>query len=175
MLWVAGFDEISVVRPGRVNGGLYPLSLQYLLETIMQVRSLVCLIVVLSIACAAGSFTIAQQATGSDSGAALNELLTKRRDTLKERADVLEQMYTDGSVSLTTILAGRDQLLDAELQLVKTKEQRLTLYQKRLDNMRALEDTVKKRYEAGQSTLESKLSATAARLQAEIDPLREQL
>ena len=51
----------------------------------------------------------------------------------------------------------------------------MTLYQKRLDNMRALEDTVKKRYEAGQSTLESKLSATAARLQAEIDLLREQL
>jgi outer membrane protein TolC len=84
-------------------------------------------------------------------------------------------MYTAGSVSLTTILAGRDQLLDAELQLAKTKEQRLTLYQERLDNMRALEDAVKKRYEAGQSTLESKLSATAARLQAEIDLLREQL
>ena len=141
----------------------------------MQARSLLYLIVVLSIACVAGSFTIAQQATESDSHAALNELLTKRRDTLKQRVDVLEQMHADGSLSLTAVLAGRDQLLDAELQLAKTKEQRLTLYQKRLDNMRALEDMVKKRYEAGQITLDSTLSARAARLQAEIDLLREQL
>ena len=50
----------------------------------MQARSLVFPIVGLSIACVAGSFTIAQQTTESDSDsqAVLNELLTKRRDIL---------------------------------------------------------------------------------------------
>ena len=140
----------------------------------MQARWLPYLIVVLSIACVAGSFTVAQQATESDSHAALNELLTKRRDTLKTRVEVLEQMHANGRLNLTTVLAGRDQLLDAELQLSKTKEQRLTLYQMRIENMRAIEDTVKRRYENGRSSLESVLSATAARLQAEIDLLRAQ-
>ena len=141
----------------------------------MQARSLMYPVIVLSIACLAFSFTIAQQATESDSHAALNELLTKRRDTLKTRVDVLEQMHADGRLPLTTVVAGRDQLLDAELQLAKTKEQRLLLYQKRIENMRALEDTIKRRYENGRSSLESALSATAARLQAEIDLLRAKL
>lgn len=140
----------------------------------MQARSLVFLIVGLSIACVAGSFTIAQQTTESDSQAVLNELLKKRRDTLAERVVALEKKLAEGQLKIESVVAARDQLLDAELQLVKTKKQRVAIYQKRIDNMRELEASLKLQYENGIATPESLLLATAARLQAEIDLAREQ-
>ena len=141
----------------------------------MQARSLPALVAILSIACSLGSLTSAQQPTDSDSDASLSALLTQRRDTLEKRVEVLEYMLAQGKVEATAVFAARDQLLDAELQLAETKEQRLALHRTRIDNMRELEELIKRRHKAGQSPLEAALSTTAARLQAEIDLLREQV
>ncbi len=139
----------------------------------MKLRSSIALVAILSIAGVAGSFGYAQQETESDSRAVLNELLTERRDTLAKRVVTLETKFAQGQLIIDAVIAARDQLLDAELQLVKTKKQRVAIYQKRIDNMRELEDSVKRRLDNGLATPESLLSATAARLQAEIDLVRE--
>ena len=139
----------------------------------MKLRSSIALIVILSTVSVADSFAFAQQETESDSSVVLNELLTERRDTLAKRLATLETKSAQGQLKIDAVIAARDQLLDAELQLAKTKEQRLAIFQKRIDNMRELEDSVKLQNENGLATPESLLAATAARLQAEIDLVRE--
>ena len=140
----------------------------------MQARPLFVLIAVIAFTCLAGSWMNAQQETKAGLKDTLNELLTQRRDVLKQRVDTLESRSAEGSIQIDVVLHARDQLLDAELQLVKTKAERLALFQKRIDNMRFLEDSVKQRYEAGITLPENFFAATAARLQAEIDLAKEQ-
>ncbi len=96
----------------------------------------------------------------------------ERRDVLLQRVALLEKGYAAGETNLETVLAARDQLLQAELQLITTKEERITIYQKRLDNMCALEKVVKQLFDAKECPQDAMLAATAARLQAEIDLAR---
>jgi hypothetical protein len=118
---------------------------------------------------------MARQPTETDPQTAMKALLQERRDVLAERVSVLEKRYAGGTTSVRTVLKAKDQLLDAELQLATTKDQRMVLYRKRRDNLRRLEDFVKKLYEGGQCEFERTLSVTASRLQADIDLLREQM
>lgn len=66
-----------------------------------------------------------------------------------------------------SVFADCDQLLDAELELAKTKEQRYALYRKKIDNMCELEELITRRYKAGRSPLEANVlghsRATASR------------
>ena len=139
----------------------------------MRAPLLLAIFAVFSIACVDESVTNAQQAAEVNSNAAIDKLLTERRDILATRVDMLAMQYASGATTLDTLVRSRDQLFDAELQLVKEKDQRVLLYQKRLDNMRELENTLKGQFNAGKCTLEATLSVTAGRLQAEIDLLRE--
>ena len=120
------------------------------------------------------TFTNAQPSAKSESKPAIQALLRERRDVLGKYVDVLEKRYAAGAMTPETLFRARDRLFDAELKLVTATEQRVALYRKRLDNMRALEDLVKKQFDIGQCTMESMLLATAERLQADIELLQEQ-
>ena len=63
----------------------------------MQARSYFAFIIIVAIACLMGTFTNAQEATDSDSRNELNRLLTKRRDVLLQRVDVLEKKTVTGT------------------------------------------------------------------------------
>jgi hypothetical protein len=103
-------------------------------------------------------------------------LLTKRRDILLQRVKsvALHLQFGEGYIRTDTLPTAFNQLLDAELQLAKTKEQRLIPYKRRLDNMRMLEHEYKIKNEDGILARHDVLWATALRLQAEIDLHREQ-
>ena len=73
------------------------------------------------------------------------------------------------------VVAAENDLLDAELQLASSKQERVKLCQKRIENLRFLEKILTQRFAQGGSSMEDRLVATAARLQAEIDCLRQQL
>ena len=120
----------------------------------MQTRSNLACITIVATAFIIGSFTNAQEATESDSRTELTELLIERRDVLKKRVDVLEQKLSQGLLKVDSVVAAREQHLGAELQLVTTQQHRLEIYQKRIYNMRKLEDGVKIRQQAGQTTME---------------------
>jgi hypothetical protein len=79
----------------------------------MQTRSLLCLIVLSLTASVAGSFTFAQQAADSDSHAALEKLLTKRRDLLLQRVKSLDLMFAQGYFRPYTFLRAHDKILYA--------------------------------------------------------------
>ena len=119
-----------------------------------------------------GSYTNAHQSQ-EETSTELKDLLTKRRDVLQHLVDTYEKKLSQGRTQVDPVVAAREQLLDAKLQLATSKKQRLEICQKRIDNMWRLETAMKLRSEAGQTTLESLLLARAGRLQAEIDLARE--
>lgn len=141
----------------------------------MQARHSCAVAVFVAITWATVTFTTAQEARNSDSPE-IKVLLKERRDVLAKRIELLRARYAvgTGNDTLSSLFTAMDQLLLAELQLANSREQRVTLTHKRLDNMRELERSVKQRFEAGTGSTDEVLSATAARLQAEIDLLREQ-
>ncbi|MEQ1830469.1 MAG: hypothetical protein ABL921_31215 [Pirellula sp.] len=56
---------------------------------------------------------------------------------------MLEKSLAAGETDPEAVLTAQDQLFQAELQLVTTKEERLTIYQKRFERMLAYEKLVK--------------------------------
>ena len=116
----------------------------------------------------------AQQGTDIKVDPQLNDLLTARRDTLQAIVNVIEGRYRDGTERFASVADARDKYLLAELKLAKTKQQRIELCKKRIDNLRELEKSETVRSNHGTAKVEVKMLATAARLQAEIDCIREQ-
>lgn len=139
----------------------------------MQARFCFAVAAFLAITWAMVTNTTAQEASKSDSPE-IKVLLKERCDVLAKRIEFVRAMYEGGRGDLNSLFTAMDQLLLAKLELADSKEQRVTLTRERLDNLRELEKVVKQRFEAGTCSTEEMLSATAARLQAEIDLLREQ-
>jgi outer membrane protein TolC len=137
-------------------------------------RICVFVVAVLLIAWCADSFSSAAQNDGGDLKTKITELMTQRRDTLRERFTAVQARYNSGTMSVDAVITANDDLLDAELELASSKPERLELCKKRVENLRGLEKVLAQRHEQGSASIESKLLATAARLQAEIDCLREQ-
>ena len=102
------------------------------------------------------------------------ELKIKRRDTLKQRVEALQKKRNEGGIEITAAIRAREDLYLAELELVSEKTKRVDLSRQRLENLVNLESVFAARYKNGIGPFEDKLVATAARLQAEIDLLREQ-
>ena len=105
----------------------------------------------------------------------LQELLTERRDVLKSRFEWIKVSQQQGHSSFDEYLAAHNQLLMAELELTSEKHQRLGLLQQRIDSLRVLERLAGKKTESGTGSMDEELLATANRIQAEIDYVREEL
>lgn len=140
----------------------------------MNIRPSLALIVIFGFALSGSWHLNGQEESKAESGDKLTKLLQERRDTLAKRVAALEMQLGHGELKIDSVIAARGDLLEAELQLAKTKNRRVEIFMKRIDNMRELENSVKLQFENGLATNESYLAATAARLQAEIDLIREQ-
>ena len=101
------------------------------------------------------------------------ELQTQRRDILKERVKALESKHNDGQIKVIPVIHARDDFYLAELELVSLPEERVNLSKLRLQNMVEFEEFATLRHANGVGTVEDKLVAVAARIQAEIDLLNE--
>ena len=99
--------------------------------------------------------------------------MIQRRDVLLQLVKQLEKKFSQGHCKVDSVVAARGQLLDAELELATTKDKRLEILQKRIKNLRELEDSLNILHQAGKTTLDTLLSARAARLKAEIELVRE--
>jgi outer membrane protein TolC len=78
-----------------------------------------------------------------------------------------------GQTTLDNVIRERNRLLEAELEIAKTSIDRIRIREERVKNFRDLENEIKQRHKAGQVTNDKILVAKAARLQAEIELLRE--
>lgn len=119
--------------------------------------------------------TNAQQETPSLSDTKMRNLIIGKRDVLQQRLDYLTASYKRGDEPYDSVLQAHELLLQAELELATTRESRLEIFTRRVENYQRMEDWLTRRFELGQTTADRRLLATAQRMQAEIDRIREEL
>jgi hypothetical protein len=121
----------------------------------------------------------APQAQQAEISKQLEALLRERQETLGKIVEILDARYRRGiggedtAVNLTHAKA---QLYDAQLDLAKTKDERIAIREKIVANLREVERRAEARVQGGGADAllqKSLLEAKAARLKAEIQLLRE--
>ena len=103
----------------------------------------------------------------------VDSLLRESRDAFKQILAIAKMQYEEHSVSLDGVLQASIQLLDAELQLVTSRDERVRLHEKRVKNFKELEDVARRGHDAGTVTMKKVLLAKTMRIHAEIDLLQE--
>ena len=105
----------------------------------------------------------------------LNQLLRERLETAKQRVAVMQAGYEAGQVPQEEVLNAHSDLLRAELGLAETKDQRIAILRRLVDKLAELEKHAKEMERVGQGHVGAVLSMQAARLDAEVALVREQL
>jgi outer membrane protein TolC len=103
----------------------------------------------------------------------LTALREERRDVLRQAVKESEEAYRHGVIPYASIPRITVNLLNAELDLASDRAARVAIRERAVDQFREIEKTVAERHNAGQADSMDLLEAKAARLQAEIDVLRE--
>ncbi|QEG01441.1 hypothetical protein Mal15_55170 [Stieleria maiorica] len=118
--------------------------------------------------------TAAQQSSENQHAEKIAELMQQRHDVLQQHYEVIKRRYADGRFEYDQVISAMDALLKAKLDLAKSKQERLDICKQRVDNLRSLEQWGESRLKSGVGAVEETMLATAARIQAEIDCLREE-
>jgi outer membrane protein TolC len=117
-----------------------------------------------------GSPTLAQDGEGSD----LATLLKERLATWREIVQMTEQQFESGNCSFGSLHQARKGLAKAELDSCNSKQERLVVLAKMLNEEKEYENFIAQTVAAGQeNNLTDALMAKADRLQVEIDLQRE--
>jgi hypothetical protein len=104
------------------------------------------------------------------------KLLEARRDALREEVGYREGRVKGGLEGVNLpLLDACGRLLQAELELTEKPADRIALHQKYVEMAMRIDETLKCRSEKGRIRIEYYLEAKAARLEAEIGLLREQM
>jgi hypothetical protein len=105
--------------------------------------------------------------------AQLESLLKERRDVVRKLVEIVNRRYQTGMVTQESVILASNLLLDAELELARTKAERIAVCQKLVGNLRQLEQAAEARHERTMGSADDVLKAKAARLKAEIQLVRE--
>ncbi|TWT87011.1 hypothetical protein [Stieleria varia] len=138
----------------------------------MSTRTLLCSIAILAVCVGMTAFTNADNNEAAPDGN-VRQLLTERRDTLRERLDAVEASYKSGRTETTVVIAAETQLLDAELELTNQPADRIAIRERVVANMKRIEDWTRQQFDNGIALQQDVLLTKAERLQAEIELLRE--
>jgi hypothetical protein len=111
----------------------------------------------------------------ADQSAAIKKLLEARRDTLRGEVESRESRIKAGFEDPMNLIDPSRRLLQAELELTEKPADRITLHQKYVEIAKNTEETLKAAAKNGRIRDEPYLEAKAARLEAEIALLREQM
>lgn len=104
----------------------------------------------------------------------LDELLRQRRDTLQRLVEVVTEEYHSGKKTFGAVVQAKDRLIDAELELVNGRQDRLALLRQQVEMFEALSTVTDERFALGQVTQSERLAARAAVLDAKIELVWEQ-
>jgi hypothetical protein len=109
--------------------------------------------------------------------AQLNKLRTERVETLREHVKATRAAHDTDTVPLENLLTANQELLDAELELAATRQERLAIYEKTVDHTKQLETKIKALFDVGArgGEAEKYFHSKAARLRVEIALERERL
>jgi len=131
------------------------------------------------------SFNMAQTAKASETDAAaqarekyekeLQQLLTERKQLLREVLDSMKIFFESGRIGLDEYMQANVALLRAEMDLCKTQDERLEILQKIVQLHRECEVWMARRAAEGRASKADVKKAEAATLEARIELLREKL
>lgn len=138
----------------------------------MHVRLLLSVVVVLAL-CFSMAVTTPGANQAEESESKVLQLLTERRDTVRELRDTLNASYISGQTEYTTVVEVEDELLEAELDLAISRADRLAIHEDLVENRKRTEELLQQRFKLGAALTTEVLYAKAARLKAEIDLQRE--
>jgi outer membrane protein TolC len=110
---------------------------------------------------------------GPEQAATIERLLKQRRDTLRQVVELANAEYGAGRATQTDVVHATESLIEAELELTTDKAERIALREKRVESLRNLEQYTRAKQLVAVATSAELLAATAARLKAEIELLRE--
>lgn len=132
------------------------------------------------VAVAVGAGWIAMAEEPRDDGQAtldarLNKLLIELRDTQRQLLEYVTKSYKSGTTTVEMVFQAQSELLAAELDLAEEKSQRISILEKQVGTLQALENHIKALYEHGArgGEFETFLASRSQRLQAEIELVRE--
>lgn len=91
----------------------------------------------------------------------LHDLMVERRDAFQQLVDVATAHNRDGTGTIDALFRAKNDLLEAELELAKNDDERIRIYEQRLDNFRELEVLLTRRHSSGLAPIESLISTKA--------------
>ncbi len=99
----------------------------------------------------------------------LQTLLVEHRDTCKKIVPLVDSGFLQGSTRMINLINSNNALRDAEMELAKSPQERVAIFEEALKVQTKVEEVANKRYQLGMLNKVELLSATAARMKAEID------
>ena len=123
------------------------------------------------VACSQPAESQEERQTSSDNK--ISDLLAQRRDTLHQLVEWVVAQRNDGAAALGDVIQAKNDLLDAELDIAKTKKERIRIRKEQVENFRLLENAMTFQHKEGGIAGNEVWVAKAARLEAEIKLLRE--
>jgi len=118
--------------------------------------------------------SVRSQETPRKAGNHIRQLLIERRDVARECANGVETEVRFGAKPLDQFLRAQNVLLDAEVELAQTHDEKCAIFERRVTSLQRMEAEAKAKHDIGIGSLVDHLSAKAERLKAEIDLLRAQ-
>ena len=137
------------------------------------------------LACVAAAAVVVVSAIAADSprpasseaSKQLESLLQERRDTCRKVVEYVELQRRGGQADISSWIGASNQLVEAELDMAKTKAERIALRQKLVANLKQAEEfaEVRDKVRWGLDIHKTLLETKACALKAEIELAREQL
>lgn len=107
--------------------------------------------------------------THTPEDAELRALLESRREVLKSLSEVMKQRAAAGSGILNDVTDINSELLDVELELARTKDERVALLEAALVSQVQIEQRVQSMFNSGVLNLSDNLVSQANRLKIEVE------
>lgn len=135
-------------------------------------------VLVVAVAVGAAWFAVAADPEDSEHAALdaqLKKLLMERRDTQQQLLEAVTKSYKAGVTTVESVFRAHNALLAAELDLAEEKSQRISILERQVKTLKALENHIAELYSHGLSggEFETYLASRSQRLQAEIELVRE--
>lgn len=117
---------------------------------------------------------VAAKTVVEDSSKKIDSLLKERRDVLKQLVKLAKERHREGAEPADNVIRASLALLEAELELARSRRERVEIHKQAIALLRELEKMADLRFRAGTARKDVVLRAKASRLEAEIQLLREE-
>jgi hypothetical protein len=100
--------------------------------------------------------------------ATIDQLLQQLLEAARTRFDAQRAYYEEGRITLDRFVAASDRLMEVDLMIARTDEERLAAMERHAGRLKEIEDRERKEFELGKATVADVSEITQSRLEAEV-------